>query len=762
MKNKILPFYSKNRKKIELIVSFLFFVIIPFIFFWRFFIQGMIPVPPGILNRFLPLETKEKIANPLISDVILQIYPFKSIVFEGWRNFEVYFWNPYLFAGESFVANVQPGYFYPLNFFSFFFNDQVSFSLLVFSQLILGGIFAYIFFRELGLKKISSYFGSMAFIFSGPFAVWLEWGTMGSTFLWLPLVLFFFLRLVKKSSLGNFFGAGFALGMSSLAGHFQILLYVWGMSFVFGFFVNFFSKISWSRKVLNVFVPFFLALIIGFVQIYPSLKASSSTFRPGVDNYHNLPYYPVANLVTLMMPNFFGSPAVGDFWGEINYNELAVYSGVIVLCLMIFSLIYFRNRFVAFFWTSLAVVFLSIIGTPLYWVFFKIVPPLDKLPPIRIACLFSFLIIVLASFALDRLFLQEKKEEILLNKKKFFSGFILTLVVFGICIFLFPDFFKSELIEDKYNEYFDKNFFQATFLTILSLSSIALALFLKKSKKFLAIVLLVVSTLDVFYFSYSYNPFTLAQNVYPKNVDFVNFLKQDKDIFRVHSQYAGGNDILMKYKIQIVDGYDSMYPMQYLNFMRASSENIVRENSLEAEKIYPEILDLLNVKYVVLKKNKKGDASGEFIGDSWKEAYSSEKYLIMENKDFLPRFFLVNKCFSEDDAAVLEKIKARKINFREEAYIEAGKENICEKIGDGVSRDDGLGTVTINNYTPDRVLIDCNINKNSLLVFSDSFHPGWQVFVNGQEEEILRTNYNFRGVYLEKGNYSLEFKYSPF
>ena len=318
------------------------------------------------------------------------------------------------------------------------------------------------------------------------------------------------------------------------------------------------------------------------------------------------------------------------------------------------------------------------------------------------------------------------------------------------------------MIEDKYNEYLDKNFLKATLLIVLSFLSISLALFLKKSKKILAIVLLIVSIFDVFYFSYSYNPFALAENVYPENIDFVNFLKQDKDIFRVHSQYAGGNDILMKYRIQIIDGYDSMYPIQYLNFIRASSEKIERENSLKADKIYPEILNLLNVKYAVLKKNKKGDVSEEFVNDSWEKAYSSEKYLVMKNKNFLPRVFLVGKCFSEKDETILEKIKERKIDFKEEAYIEPSRSNICEKINGDVSKNDELGTVIINNYTPDRVLIDCNINKNSLLVFSDSFHPGWKVFVNGQEGEILRTNYNFRGVYLEKGNYSLEFKYNPF
>jgi hypothetical protein len=47
------------------------------------------------------------------------------------------------------------------------------------------------------------------------------------------------------------------------------------------------------------------------------------------------------------------------------------------------------------------------------------------------------------------------------------------------------------------------------------------------------------------------------------------------------------------------------------------------------------------------------------------------------------------------------------------------------------------------------------------LVLADSFYPGWRVYVNGQEREILKANVFFRGVDLPAGTHIVEFLYRP-
>ena len=50
---------------------------------------------------------------------------------------------------------------------------------------------------------------------------------------------------------------------------------------------------------------------------------------------------------------------------------------------------------------------------------------------------------------------------------------------------------------------------------------------------------------------------------------------------------------------------------------------------------------------------------------------------------------------------------------------------------------------------------------NANMVVLDSFYPDWKALVDGRETAIHRTNYNFRGIVLPKGNHTVEFKYHP-
>jgi uncharacterized membrane protein YfhO len=44
---------------------------------------------------------------------------------------------------------------------------------------------------------------------------------------------------------------------------------------------------------------------------------------------------------------------------------------------------------------------------------------------------------------------------------------------------------------------------------------------------------------------------------------------------------------------------------------------------------------------------------------------------------------------------------------------------------------------------------------------SDTYFPGWRVFVDGKEEKIYRADYNFRAVPISAGKHRVEFVYDP-
>ena len=44
---------------------------------------------------------------------------------------------------------------------------------------------------------------------------------------------------------------------------------------------------------------------------------------------------------------------------------------------------------------------------------------------------------------------------------------------------------------------------------------------------------------------------------------------------------------------------------------------------------------------------------------------------------------------------------------------------------------------------------------------SDTFYPGWHLFIDGKKRKIHKVNYTFMGFPIGKGNHSLYLVYSP-
>jgi hypothetical protein len=69
--------------------------------------------------------------------------------------------------------------------------------------------------------------------------------------------------------------------------------------------------------------------------------------------------------------------------------------------------------------------------------------------------------------------------------------------------------------------------------------------------------------------------------------------------------------------------------------------------------------------------------------------------------------------------------------------------------------------VAIVKYANDRVEIDVDTPKAGIAVLHDLFYPGWEAFVDGQRETILRANLLFRGVEVPAGHHRVTFSFRP-
>src|SRR3990167_7884604 len=110
------------------IFPYLFIALLVFVFFWQFFIKGLLPIPAdtivGLYHPFRDLYAKDypngiPFKNFLITDPVRQIYPWKNLSINIFSGLNLPLWSPYEAAGKPLLANLQSGVFYPLNLILF-------------------------------------------------------------------------------------------------------------------------------------------------------------------------------------------------------------------------------------------------------------------------------------------------------------------------------------------------------------------------------------------------------------------------------------------------------------------------------------------------------------------------------------------------------------------------------------------------------------------------------------------------------------------
>jgi len=67
--------------------------------------------------------------------------------------------------------------------------------------------------------------------------------------------------------------------------------------------------------------------------------------------------------------------------------------------------------------------------------------------------------------------------------------------------------------------------------------------------------------------------------------------------------------------------------------------------------------------------------------------------------------------------------------------------------------------VDIKSYAPKRVVIEVENKEPSVLLLNDRYTPDWKVWIDEKQSTVFRANYLMRGVYLEPGKHTVEFRF---
>ena len=753
-------------------IFLLLILLIILAFFNKSIISGLIPYPGDlIVANYEPYKSYSAVVPHKAQgpDVAKELIPWKHFVIESLKNGQIPFWNPHNFSGNPLVANFQSGVFYPANLLFFLFNFQNAWTIYIISSSILSSIFMYLFLRRLKLTSLASILGSISYTFSLYMTVWVEYGNIGHTLLWLPLVLFFVDRILEKVSYRDFLGLVVSMLLSILAGYIQGAFYIILFALIY-----FFGKAYSSKKISIIkSIIFILGLafpvILSLFQLLPTLELFSYSTRGSysIEQIGRL-LNPVWYAITVVAPDFFGNPATRNYWFDGTYIERVSYFGLIPFVFAIFAILsLFKKTEVKIF----SILFIStiLLATDLLITkFFYLlpIPVITTTVPTRMLSLFAFSGSVLAAFGFDH-FIGGKSKK-------------LTLLISGIILISLSVIF----IVMRQNTVAQRNLILpiGSILAFMILTFAYLRIRIQKKLPiftqhqvgagFTALILVMVF-FDLYYYFQKITPFSPKEYMYPET-PVVKFLKENAGMNR----FWGYGSAYVESNFQTFDetfspeGNDPLHIIEYTELLSASKTGRIPEilprpdanvapgfgkDDLANNPYRQKILNILGVMYILNKDETiNGDFNPDYVTfpeDRYRLVWQNGFWQAYENLTIMPRYFITNKyVVVENNNRALRTLFDPEFNEQDTLILYEDPKIKSSELNSNVA---------MLEYSANKVVLNTNSNGDGLLYLSDNYYPGWRAYTDGSETKIFKANYAFRAVIVPSGEHRVVFEFKP-
>jgi hypothetical protein len=688
------------------------------------------------------------------------------------------FWNPYVFSGMPFFADVQAAVLYPLNLLltPFAGADWLS-PLLVEYQIVLhivfGGIFMFWLCRDFRCSRSASLIGAVTFMFCGFCTTHIFHTNLVLTAVWFPLIVMLFRRMLERQSLIYLGLCALALASAFLAGYPQLMLhfYYWlGAYALFSIFIRPIEKKT-TLRTKGIQASLFVALValsVGTtsVQLLPTNELGNNSARPSLEfkascegSLH--PY----RLVTLLVPKFFGTPNEA-YWGigandvrpgVHTYWETAAYCGILPLLLALFAAFFVRTPMTLFLSIVAGISLLLSMGDSagLYKLAYTFMPGMDRFRvPGRFAFMLSFSVSILAAFGLQKLMSldwrdDEKKRKLLV---RIAVGISVAAVVGALAVSsgMLKDWVSSFMHSSgafgadgrSIANYVEQTVYPAlcgawwTFalLAVASGALLVLRFTGRISARTTAMAAFAVVVVDMLVYGYGYASSPSSPDDMYRKTPLVSELQDQlrNGFFRVNSRDSkpgttdlGGPHMAFQknqgsvHRLFLMEGY---------NPLRLRHE-IAERN--------PHALDILNVKYAIQVDEATGSMGLAPNPTYFPRARMVYRYSVVADDSLIPPM-LWSSTFDHRGTVLLEKPLS-------------------------MASYDGTDTIPwradITSYGLNELSLSVETKRDGLLVLSEIHYPCWKATVDGKPAPLVRADYALRAILVPAGSHSVRCYY---
>lgn len=358
----------------------------------------------------------------------LQFIPWRFAAYQMFDQGVLPLWNALNGMGAPLIANYQSALFYPPAYFLYGVYQfagaaglAFGFTLLVPLHLGWGAFGVAKLLEQLGFNQRAEILGGLAFGLGGYLVARSSFYSMIWAGVWLPWLILAVERMISLrgccTRLGRMLPASLVLAMQLLAGHAQLAFYSVLLAtfwLVLRITAAEFSIKKW-QPLIDWLAAGITAAALALVQLLPTAEYLLQSQRSNAYEYQAAMTYSFWpwHFLTFLLPDLFGNPGWGDYWGYGAYWEDAVYGGLMLAFFAIFALIGLMQKQKSNITTfpinraSLAVVFIAIIlatvlglgqNTPIFPWLYTYVPTFSMFQaPARWMFLVTFLLIIIGA-----------------------------------------------------------------------------------------------------------------------------------------------------------------------------------------------------------------------------------------------------------------------------------------------------------------------------------------------------------------------------
>lgn len=785
--------------------------------FWRVFFLGETLIDVNTLNNQLPWGYHAGQSNyPYNRRDLTDTYVTRDyFVAAAYRDGEFPLWNPYTMAGHPIYADGVTRTLSPFLLFYRVFDVPLGYSLARLLELMLAAVFMYVFLVFIGAGASGALMGALVFAFSAHSMLHLTglgwWGGL----MWLPLILLFVDRAIRRSSFLHAMLAGVCLAAQFFCGYLPNQIYYVGAVILYYLFFAFrarrgeSSRGSTGRLLAMMVATLVIGLSLAATQWVPSLELLSYSNRKIVGAELGYVYLPPWYAGTLVFPNLFGAAydtkmltlftAVG-----VSHDHI-LYLGIAALVPLGFCLYWLRQtgrkrsgaglpqtsssgvaarNHIAFFASLAALSLIIMMTAPLYVPVTRYIPVLQVIRvAVRAGVLFLFGASVLVAFGTNLLL--ESGADALRSFGKLARRFGIAVAAFVLFAVIGSYLVKLTGLAVDAGERGRLAFIRRTagalsaqfappnlsILITLGLLCAAIVLVWALCERrvstgrvlFLLPVLLMA---DLFWNSAQFDHSFDRSRVFPKTevTDLLHSLPPGR-VLVVPSDLETNRRVANEPSVKkIIAPPNTLLPyqiatvtgknQQFPKWYREFASLIEPQQNL-SHVVFDEyrspFFDLLNVRYVMTHDSAPALAGYDLLA-------TAEGVSLYQNREAMPRAFFAGDVIEVESAtASLEAMRDAGFDPRITAVIETG-----HRASPAINtRPPAPVFPTIIEDKRNRVVIETDRADEGLLVLSDNYYPGWLASVDGLPTEVFRANHTMRGVKVPAGHHMVSFAFVP-